>query len=82
MISDLKIRVNELKAQLEYCGFIKIRWIPIFVDFVCTGEPRIYMFNEIQIFLRNVCRIYQNNELKYPRICKFSSIHENWYPRK
>ena len=25
---------------ITYCGFINFHWIPIFVDFVVTGEPR------------------------------------------
>ena len=40
----------------EYCGFIIIRWIPIFVDFVGTGEPRIQMFNENEFTISRVCK--------------------------
>ena len=35
-----------------------IHWILIFVDFVGTGESQIKMFNESQIFERNVCRLF------------------------
>ena len=34
------------------CGFIIIRWLPYFVGYFVTGEPRIQMFNELQSFFR------------------------------
>ena len=42
-------------------GFICIRVISIFVDFVGKGEFRIQLFNEKQIFYRFVCKLWQNN---------------------
>ena len=40
------------KIKVNYCGFIIIRWIPIFVGFVVKAEPRIQMFNEYYFFNR------------------------------
>ena len=34
---------------LDYCEFIIIRCIPVFMFFVGTGEQQIQMFNELKI---------------------------------
>ena len=65
---------NKPKTQLQstlrvdYYGFIIIRSMPIFVVFVGTVEPRIWIFNEIQISIK----LYSN----FGGTTK-SFIHEN-----
>lgn len=75
-----------LSFYLLICWLISILWIPTFVGFVGTEEPIILIivivFKEWQIFLRNIYRLCQNLEINYQRMCKFSSNHEYWYPRK
>lgn len=58
-----------------YCGFI-IKWIPIFVSFVFTIEPRIKSSINNKMLYRHVCRLRQNKLIKYPRSGKFSLILE------
>lgn len=45
--------VGPNKLNSMNCGFV-IRWIPIFVDDMGYGKPRIEMFNEIKIPVRFV----------------------------
>ena len=61
-----------------YCRYIIIRWIPILVVFLGTSEPPIQMFNKLiySLSIDFVSRDWQNHEIKYPRKCKFSSIHK------
>ena len=46
---------NEKKNHLKYCGIIRIRGGSIFVEFVGTYHPRIYILNEIisKIFIEH-----------------------------
>lgn len=49
---------NQMSIVTKYfCGFIINRGIQTFVDFVGTGEPRIYMFNEDYICFWFACRL-------------------------
>lgn len=57
--------------ESRYCRFIIIRWIPHFVVFSGTGEPRIQTLNGLHISISYVCRHLQFREIKYPRTCWF-----------
>lgn len=71
------IRIN-IKGFIFYCGFVNVRWIPIFVDFVVKLNVH-WMSTEVQ-FRLHVLTFRLDKIIGHIYVLE-TVIHQNWYPR-
>ena len=81
--SDMRNRQNMPSYfNFIYCEFINIRWIPIFVDFVGTGEPRFKcstkykFFKGMNIDIAKTTKLNIHEYVSFPQTTKIGT-HEN-----